>query len=291
MLPEGARVHAMRKIIVLNQKGGVGKTTTVANLGAALAEQGRAVLMVDADPQANLSLHFGIEVPEGDASLYTLMRGEHTFSDVLRPTCVKGLGIIPSNIDLAGLSVELTEKGSRLFVLRDVVTALPPIFDYVLIDSPPSLGLLTVNAMCAATEVFIPLQTEFFALQGLGKLMNTVQRVQRVNRELEITGVIACMYDSRTRLAQEILDEIRGHFGPKVFRTIVRQNVRLAEAPGFGVPIMQYDAACNGTQDYRALALEVAAMEAAIKDPAAASGASASSGNVVAATEPTSMAG
>ena len=286
----------MRKIIVMNQKGGVGKTTTVANLGAALAEQGRAVLMVDADPQANLSLHFGIEVDGAEPSLYTLMRGEHTLSDCLRPTCVRGLGIIPSNIDLAGLSVELTEKGSRLFVLREVLEALPPVFDYVLIDSPPSLGLLTVNAMCAATEVFIPLQTEFFALQGLGKLVNTVQRVQRVNRALEITGVIACMFDSRTRLAQEILEEIRGHFGPKVFRTVVRQNVRLAEAPGFGVPIMHYDAACNGTQDYRSLALEVAAMEVAVRELAApdeltAAGAAVPAGGIVVAAEPTSMAG
>jgi chromosome partitioning protein len=260
----------MRKIIVLNQKGGVGKTTTVANLGAALAEQGRAVVMVDADPQANLSLHFGIEVARDEPSLYTLMRGEHALGDAVRPTSLKGLGIIPSNIDLAGLSVELTEKGSRLFVLRELLSGLPAGIDYVLIDSPPSRGLLTVNAMCAATEVFIPLQTEFFALQGLSKLTSTVQRVQRVNQALEVTGVIACMYDSRTRLAQEILDEIRRHFGPKVFRTIVRQNVRLAEAPGFGVPIMQYDANCNGTQDYRSLALEVTAMETASAAPAAA---------------------
>jgi chromosome partitioning protein len=253
----------MRRIIVLNQKGGVGKTTTVANLGAALAELGRNVLMVDADPQANLSLHFGIEVPAGEPSLYTLMRGEHSIGDVVRPTSLNGLGIIPSNIDLAGLNVELTERGSRLFVLREALAALPQGAGYLFIDSPPSLGLLTINAMCAATEVFIPLQTEFFALQGLGKLTSTVQRVQRINRELEITGVVACMFDSRTRLAQEILEEIRKHFGPRVFRTIVRQNVRLAEAPGFGVPIMLYDTNCNGTQDYRALAAEVVAMESA----------------------------
>ncbi len=254
----------MRKIIVLNQKGGVGKTTTVANLGAALAEQGRRVLMVDADPQANLSLHFGIEVPAGQPSLYTLMRGEHSLSDVVRTTAVQGLGVIPSNIDLAGVNVELTERGSRLFVLRQVLADLPEGLDYLFIDSPPSLGLLTINAMCAATEVFIPLQTEFFALQGLGKLTSTVQRVQRINQGLEITGVIACMFDARTRLAQEILDEIHKHFGSRVFRTIVRQNVRLAEAPGFGVPIMLYDTHCNGTQDYRALAQEVAAMERAV---------------------------
>lgn len=253
----------MRRIIVLNQKGGVGKTTTVANLGAMLAEMGRTVLMVDADPQANLSLHYGIELERGEPGLYTFMRGDDDLRDVVRATSVKGLGIIPSSIDLAGLSVELSERDDRLYVLRRCLGGVPSAFDYVLIDSPPSLGLVTVNAMCAAREVFIPLQTHFFALQGLGKLHQTVRRVQRVNRGLEITGVIACMYDVRTRLAQEILQEIRDHFGPKVFQTVIRQNVRLAEAPGFGRPIMQYDEDCHGTQDYRALAREVTAMETA----------------------------
>jgi chromosome partitioning protein len=257
----------MRKITVLNQKGGVGKTTTVANLGACLAEGGRTVLLVDVDPQANLSLHFGVDVKEGEPSLYTLLRGEHEPAQALRPTALRGLSLIPSSIDLAGLSVEMSDRPDRLFVLRTALAALPQEFDYVLIDSPPSLGLLTVNAMCAADEVFIPLQTEFFALQGVGKLLHTVQLVQsNANKALRITGVIPCMHDSRTSLAQEILEDIRAHFGPKVFRTIIRKNVRLAEAPGFGVPVTQYDSACHGAEDYRALAQEVLAMEAAVPE-------------------------
>ncbi len=252
----------MRRIIVLNQKGGVGKTTTVANLGACLAELGRRVLVVDADAQANLSLHFGGEPGRGEPSLYTLMRGEHSPAQVVRPTGVAGLSLIPASIDLAGLSTELAGRADRLVVLRKALAALPPLYDYVLMDSPPSLGVLTVNAMTAAREVFIPLQTEFFALQGVGKLLRTVRLVQaNLNRELSITGVVACMYDSRTCLAREILEEMRGHFGDKVFRTAVRANIRLAEAPGFGLPITHYDETCHGAEDYRALAREVVAME------------------------------
>jgi chromosome partitioning protein len=255
----------MRRIAVLNQKGGVGKTTTAANLAACLAELGKSVLMVDVDPQANLSLHFGVDLQQGEPSLYTFMRGEHGAQQVVRPTRVSGLSLIPASIDLAGLSVELSGRPDKLFVLRKVLEQTPDDFDYILMDSPPSLGILTVNAMCGAQEVFIPLQTEFFALQGVSKLVHTVQLVQsNVNKSLRITGVIACMYDARTCLAQEILDDIRHHFGPKVFRTIIRKNVRLAEAPGFGQPITQYDGACRGAEDYRALAREVVAMEASV---------------------------
>ena len=249
----------MRRIIVLNQKGGVGKTTTVANLGACLADLGKQVLVVDVDPQANLSLHLGVDAQRGQPSLYTLIRGEHEAGEVVRPTSMQGLSLIPSNLDLAGLSVELREDRQRLFVLRGVLDAMPG-FDYVLMDSPPSLGLLTLNAMCAAREVFIALQTEFFALQGVGKLLGTVRRVRGVNPRLTVSGVVACMYDVRTRLAQEILADIREHFGPRVFNTVIRSNVRLAEAPGFGQAIIQYDDTCHGAQDYRALAQEVEAM-------------------------------
>jgi chromosome partitioning protein len=250
-----------RNIIVLNQKGGVGKTTTVANLAACLAELGRTVLAVDVDPQANLSLHFGVEVPRGGPSLYTLIRGEHGPEQVLRGTPVGGLSLVPANVDLAGLSVELPGGPDRLFALRAAMLKLPAGFDYVIMDSPPSLGLLTLNAMCAADEVFVAVQTEFFALQGLGKLVSTVQRVRNLNRALRVTGVVACMFDSRTSLAQETLDEIRKHFGDRVFKSVIRKNIRLAEAPGFGLPITLYDPLCHGAEDYRALAREVAAME------------------------------
>jgi chromosome partitioning protein len=252
----------MRKIIVLNQKGGVGKTTTVANLGACLARLGRRALVVDCDAQANLSLHFGVELNRGDPSVYTFMLGEHTLRQVLRPTPVKGMLLMPASIDLAGLSVEVAERSDRLLLLRKALRDLPGELDYVLMDSPPSLGMCTVNAMCAAEEVFIPLQTEFFALQGVGKLLRTVRLVKgNLNPRLRISGVVASMYDRRTCLAQEILQDIKRHFGDKVFRTVVRQNVRLAEAPGFGVPIIQYDEMCHGAEDYQALAREVVAME------------------------------
>lgn len=260
----------MRKITVLNQKGGVGKTTTVANLGACLAELGQRVLVIDVDPQANLSLHFGVEVEQGGPSLYTFVRGEHKFPEVVRPTPVNGLRLIPASIDLAGLSVELSNEPDRLFALRNAMAAALLDCDYVLMDSPPSLGLLTLNAMCAAEEVFIPLQTEFFALQGVSKLLHTVHLVQAgPNPSLRITGVIACMYDARTSLAQEILEEIRRHFGPQVLQTIIRKNIRLAEAPGFGLSITHYDPLCRGAEDYRALAREVLAMEATVPQGAA----------------------
>ncbi len=254
----------MRRIIVLNQKGGVGKTTTVANLGACLAELGKSVLLVDVDAQANLSIHFGVALQRGDPSLYTLIRGEHGPEQVICRTPVKGMALLPATIDLSGLSVELADQPDRLLALREALMQVPQWFDYVLLDSPPSLGLLTVNAMCAADEVFIPLQTEFFALQGVSKLLRTVHLVRsHLNRNLRITGVIASMYDGRTCLAQEILDDIRKHFGARVFATVIRKNVRLAEAPGFGLPITMYDAQCHGAEDYRALAGEVAAMEVA----------------------------
>jgi len=258
----------MRKIIVLNQKGGVGKTTTVANLGACLAEMGRQVLLVDVDPQAHLSIHYGLEVPRGEPSLYTLLRGEHSLDRMVRTTDVDGLCVLPGNVDLSGLSVELSDVPDRLFVLRRALEAVSDGYDYLIMDSPPSLGLLTLNAMCAAREVFIPLQSEFFALQGLSMLMRTVAKVRRaVNPRLRVTGVIAAMHDVRTCLAQETLADIRAHLGSRVFRTVIRKNVRLAEAPGFGLPIVRYDPECHGAHDYRALAREVVAMEGAQSRP------------------------
>jgi chromosome partitioning protein len=252
----------MRKILVLNQKGGVGKTTSVVNLGACLAEKGRKVLLVDVDPQAHLSIHYGIEVPRGEPSLYTVLRGETSLAETVRDTDVPGVQLLPANIDLSGLSVELSGDKRRLFKMREAFKQVPAEFDYVIMDSPPSLGLLTVNALCAAREVFIPLQTEFFALQGLSKLLQTVRKVQqKVNRKLRITGVLAVMHDARTNLATEILADIRGHFGARVFDTVVRKNIRLAEAPGFGQPIIEYDQSCYGSQDYRSLAAEVIGME------------------------------
>ena len=253
----------MRRIAISNQKGGVGKTTTTVNLGACIAELGKRVLLVDMDPQANLTLHLGLEISRDDPSAYTLLRGEHPLEDAVRDTAVNGLWVVPSNIDLAGLEVELsTWQTGRERCLVNALAGLDGQYDYVLVDCPPSLGLLTLNSMCAVREIFIPLQTEFFALQGLGRLMSTVQLVRSVlNPEVEITGIIASMFDVRTSLAVEVLQDIKEHFGDKVFDTVVRKNVRLAEAPSFGIPIILYDVACYGAEDYRSLARETVAME------------------------------
>jgi len=261
----------MRKIAILNQKGGVGKTTAAVNLGACLAETGKRVLLLDMDPQANLTLHLGLEVERHEPSMYGLLRGDHSILEVVRPTAVPGLFFVPANIDLAGLEVELSATVGRELQLRDALGGLDGRFDYLIVDCPPSLGLLTINAMCAVEEIFIPLQTEFFALQGVGRLMETVELVQRrLHPSLAVTGLIACMFDVRTSLAVEVVEDIRRHFGGKVFRTIIRKNVRLAEAPSYGAPITLYDGRCYGTEDFRSLAREVMAMNGEAAPEAAA---------------------
>lgn len=252
----------MRKIALLNQKGGVGKTTTVANLGACLARLGKTVLLLDTDPQANLSIHYGVSRSRGGPSIYTVLSGEHSAGDVLEETMVENLHLIPSSIDLAGLEMELSQIEGKELKLRRALEPVARRYDYVLLDCPPSLGLLSVNSMCAADEIFIPLQTEFFALQGLGGLLQIYELVRStLNPDLVLSGIIACMVDSRTSLALDVLQEIRDHFGDKVFRTLVRKNVRLAEAPGYGLPVVLYDEDCHGAEDYASLALEVVGME------------------------------
>lgn len=223
------------------------------------------------DPQSNLSVHLGAEVERGEPSVYTLMRGECQPEDTICDTPVEGLKLIPANIDLAGLEVELSiEKLGRERCLANALQGVENDFDYLFIDCPPSLGLLTLNAMCAADEIFIPLQTEFFALQGLGRLMQTVNLVQNsLDSRTTVTGIIACMFDVRTSLATEVLEEIRDHFGDILFDTVVRKNVRLAEAPSFGTPVSNYDSDCYGTEDYRSLAREVLNMTDTAEQPAA----------------------
>ncbi|HKD99739.1 MAG TPA: ParA family protein [Planctomycetota bacterium] len=251
----------MRRIAVINQKGGVGKTTTTVNLGAALARKGRRVVLVDLDPQANLTVHLGIEAPEGSPSMYPVLLSDKPFAEVLRPTSTPGLRLAPSNLDLSGAEVELVAEIGRETRLRDALerwTKSGDDADFVLIDCPPSLGLLSMNALVAADEVFLAAQTEFFALRGLTKLLELVELVKRrLNPSLEVTGVIAGLYDARRNLAREILSELRAYFGAKLFATAIRENVRLAEAPSHGKSIFEYAPDSKGAADYLALAGEV----------------------------------
>jgi chromosome partitioning protein len=257
----------MRRIAVINQKGGVGKTTTSANLGAALAEQGRRVLLVDMDAQANLSISLGIELESDLPSTYTVLLGQSTIAETMRATSIANLSLIASNIDLSGAELELSGAIGREHLMRDALSQWESEHkkahgrapaDYVIFDCPPSLGLLSINALAAAGEVLITLQTEFLALQGMSKLVDVVQLLRRrLNPELVITGILPCLYDSRLKLAREVLGEIRSYFGAQVFPNPVRANVKLAEAPSFGKTIFEYAPDSKGAHDYRLTALEV----------------------------------
>jgi len=271
----------MRRIAVINQKGGVGKTTTTANLGAALARRGKNVLLLDIDPQANLSVHLDVDIFRLDVSMYQVLTGQCRLRDAILPTNTPKLYVVPSNIDLSGAELELVNTVGRETILRDAVEEIagqpvppgrgeeseaPPNrpFDFVVIDCPPSLGLLTINALAAATEVFIPVQTQFFALQGMSKLLDVIRLVRkRINPSLHIAGIVACLFDTRTRLSHDVYEEIREFFKERVFQTKIRNNVRLAEAPSYGQTIFEYAPESHGTEDYAALADEVLARSAA----------------------------
>jgi chromosome partitioning protein len=257
----------MRKIALINQKGGVGKTTTAVNLGAGLALQGWRVVLVDLDPQANASMHLGVTVDSDEPSTYSVLMGHDALGDALRPTRTLGLQLLPSNIDLSGAELELANAFGRETLLRDAIETwerghreragnLPA--DFVLFDCPPSLGLLSINGLAVADEVFIALQTEFFALQGMGKLVEVCELLRkRINPALSITGIVPCLYDSRLRLAREVLAEIRKYFPGQVFRRTIGTNVKLAEAPSYGQTIFEYAPDSAGARDYRQLVYEV----------------------------------
>ncbi len=247
----------MAKIIAItNQKGGVGKTTTSVNLAACVAEAGHRVLVVDADPQGNTSSGLGVRVKEKTPTVYEVMSGEVPLKDALCKTRVQTLFVLPSDIRLAGAEIELASIDDREHVLSGALAPAGDLFDFIFIDCPPSLGLITLNALCAAGGVLIPIQCEYFALEGVSALMNTISRVQKINRHLSIEGVVLTMLDARTNLGVQVAQEVRKVFKGKVYNTVIPRNVRLGEAPSHGLPITLYDPRSLGAQSYQALARE-----------------------------------
>lgn len=259
----------MTKIIcIANQKGGVGKTTTAINVGAGLALQGQKVLLADCDPQGNATTGLGLDKNILDYSLYHLLIGECRAAAVIQPTLIETLKLIPARTELIGFDVEMMAAERREFILKDVLGPLQADYDVILIDCPPALNLLTVNALTAAHTVIIPLQCEFYALEGLGQLMQTVQRIQQnLNPDLTIAGILLTMFDKRTNLASQVAQEARNYFKTQVFETAIPRNIRLGEAPSFGKPIMVYDAASAGARAYLALLDEIQAQSPNQRNP------------------------
>jgi chromosome partitioning protein len=251
-----------RILAVANQKGGVGKTTTAVNLATALAATHKKVLIIDLDPQGNASTGLGVDRVARQETTYNLLIGDAHIDDVITPTMVPGLSVAPSSVDLSGAELELIDAPRREYRLKSVLAEVSNDFDYILIDCPPALGLLTLNAFCAAHSVLVPLQCEFYALEGLSHLVKTVNRIKRAfNSELEIQGVVLTMYDRRNNLSDMVAADVRNHFGDKVYETVIPRNVRVSEAPSYGKPVLLYDWRCAGSQAYIHLASEVLKQE------------------------------
>ncbi|WP_339611900.1 AAA family ATPase [uncultured Planktosalinus sp.] len=249
----------MGKIIAIaNQKGGVGKTTTSVNLAASLGVLEKKVLLIDADPQANATSGLGVDVESVEVGSYQLLEHSINAKDAIVKTDSPNLDLIPAHIDLVAIEIELVDKENRESMLKVALSEIKDDYDYILIDCAPSLGLLTLNALTAADSVLIPIQCEYFALEGLGKLLNTIKSVQKIhNQELDIEGLLLTMYDSRLRLSNQVVDEVKKHFNEMVFKTIIQRNVRLSEAPSYGESIITYDAGSKGANNYLSLAEEL----------------------------------
>jgi chromosome partitioning protein len=250
-----------RIIAIANQKGGVGKTTTSINLASALAEKGKKVLVIDTDPQGNTTSGFGIDKNEIDNTIYELMIGECSIDEVITRNVVKGIDgvdIIPSNVNLAAVEIELIDSDNKEYILREAISGIRDDYDFIIIDCPPSLSMLTVNAMTTANTVLVPIQCEYYALEGLSQLVHTVNLVKdRLNPELDMEGVVFTMFDSRTNLSLQVVENVKEHIQENVYKTIIPRNIRLAEAPSYGLPINVYEPKSAGAEAYRLLANEV----------------------------------
>ena len=249
-----------RIIAIANQKGGVGKTTTSINLSAALAEKGKKVLVIDTDPQGNTTSGLGLDKEELNETVYELMIGECDIDEVIHKNVFDNLDIIPSNVNLAAVEIELIDAEQKEYILKEAINKVKDKYDFIIIDCPPSLSMLTVNAMTTANTVLVPIQCEYYALEGLGQLVHTVNLVKdRLNSELEMEGVVFTMFDSRTNLSLQVVENVKEHIQENVYKTIIPRNIRLAEAPSYGMPINLYEPKSAGAEAYRLLADEVIA--------------------------------